>query len=140
MADLRTSLVLDKLLQIVRLYTAGVLQPPGNPATPPPHRSFSHPAPTLPSTPLLGIIASAHARIHTRVCIHTHTHTRMTRSRIAYSRGILAKNCKRFVHSSLARARAFICHQKMLIALFRFRLIERARVPFPSLYLSFPPG
>lgn len=85
MADLRTSLVLDKLLQIVRLYTAGVLQPPGNPATPPPHRSFPHSAPpTMPPTPLLGIIAAAHAetRVHVHVysCIlvyaDAYTHTR----------------------------------------------------------------
>ena len=35
LADLRTSLVPNKLLQIVRLYSPSVLQPPGDPATPP---------------------------------------------------------------------------------------------------------
>lgn len=81
----------------------------------------------LPPFPLL------YHRAHTRT-IHTyaHIHGRNTKFR-SRSGGILAKNCKRFVYGSLARARAraFICHQKMLIAIFRFRLIERVCLFFP---------
>jgi len=77
LADLRTSLVLDKLLQIVRLYTppgTPATRQPGNAATP--HRGFSYPAAdgdvfSLPSPPLCCIIAHIHLSTYVYVCIHT---------------------------------------------------------------------
>lgn len=56
MADLRTSLVPNKLLQIVRLYSprhSVLTQPPGDPATPPtrPRPFYPHHRPATPSTP-----------------------------------------------------------------------------------------
>lgn len=124
LADLRTSLVLDKLLQIVRLYTppgTPATRQPGNAATP--HRGFSYPAAdgdvfSLPSPPLCCIIAHIHISTYVYVCIHTEKNAK---SRVAEesSRKIASV-------SYTARSRAaFICHQKMLIAIFRFRLIER---------------
>lgn len=104
MADLRTSLVLDKLLQIVRLYTAGVLQPPGNPATPPPHRRLLPPRADVAPKPSSRY--HGRTRTHVRVCTRSrvHTNTRMTRE--AGSRTAEEFSRKIASVSYMARARA----------------------------------
>ena len=87
MADLRTSLVLDKLLQIVRLYTppgTPATRQPGNAATP--HRGFSYPAANgdvLSLSPLLAPLLYHRAHTRTYIRLRAYTHGKNAKSRVA---------------------------------------------------------
>lgn len=84
LADLRTSLVQDKLLQIVRLYTlpgTPATRQPGNAATP--HRGFSYPLPTVMCSLLSPLPSAVSSRIHIRMYVHTYTEEAPSPDRVA---------------------------------------------------------